>query len=127
MLFLLFTGFILHAGILCFLGFWLFHLAHLLFALAFPFKAKKFMSDYGRIAHIVEVITVIALGSLPGAIIIGTSQYQIDRFPPDLCVPDDPTIFFYTYSLAVAIGSTIGLIMLFTSFTILRRVSAVYT
>ena len=116
-------GFILHAGILCFFGFWLFHLGHLLFALTFPFKAKMFMSDYSRIAHIVEVIVVIALGSLPGVVIIATSKYQLNTFPPDTCIPSDPHVFFYTFSLTVSIGSTIGLVMLFTAFSVLRRVS----
>lgn len=125
-MFLLCVGFILHSGILCFFGFWLFHLAHLFFSLAFPFKAKQFMSDYGKIAHIVEVIVVILLCTLPGAIIIGTSQYRIDRYPPDICVPSDPNVFFYSFSLTIAIGSTIGLAMLFTTFTVLRRVSAIY-
>ena len=126
MLFLLLAGFILHSGILWFFGFWLCHLAHLFFALAFPFKAKKFMSDHGRIAHIVEVTIVMILGSLPGVVIINTSQYRIDRFPPDLCVPSNANVFFYTFSLTVAIGSTLGLAMLFTTFTILRRVSSLY-
>ena len=120
---LYFVGFILHAGILCFFGFWLFHLGHLLFALTFPFKAKRFMSVYGRTTHIVEVIVVIVLGSLPGVVIIGTSKYQINGFPPDMCAPSNSSVFFYTYSLTVSIGSTIGLGMLLTAFSVLRRVS----
>ena len=122
-----FTGFILQTGILCFFGFWLSHLAHLFFALAFPFKAKKFMNEHGKTAHIIEMIIIIVLASVPGAVIIGTTQYQIDRFPPDLCIPSDPAVFFYTFSLAVSIGSTIGLAMLCATFAVLRRVSAVYT
>ena len=56
-------GFILHAGILCFCSLISFHLAHLLFALAFPFKAMNFMNKYSKTAHIVEVIVVLVLGS----------------------------------------------------------------
>lgn len=121
-----FTGFILQTGILCFFGFWLSHLAHLFFALAFPFRAKKFMNEHGKTAHIIEVIIVIVLACAPGAAIIGTIQYQIDRFPPDVCIPSDPDVFFYTFSLAVSIGSTIGLAMLCATFAALRIVSAVY-
>ena len=119
----IFAGFIIHAGIMCFFGFWLFHLGHLLFSLACPFKAKKFIDEYHRITHIVEVIIAMSLGLLPGAVIIGTSKYQISSFPPDLCVPGNSSVFFYTYSLTVSIGSTIGLGMLFTAFSVLRRVS----
>jgi len=119
----LLLGFILHAGILYFFGFWLFHLAHLFFGLAFPFKYRNFMNNYAKTAHIVEVTVIMVLGSVPGTVIIGTSKYQFDRFPPDLCVPSNPRVFFYTFSVAFAIGATVGLAMLFTSFTILRQVS----
>ena len=81
------------------------------------------MSNYGKIVQIVEVIVVILLGTLPGAVVLSISHYRIDRFPPDMCIPSDPTVFFYTFSLIVAIASTIGLAMLFSTFTILRRVS----
>ena len=84
------------------------------------------MSNYGKTAHIVEVIVVVVLASLPGAAIIGTVQYQIDRFPPDVCIPSESAVFFYTFSLAVSIGSTIGLGMLCATFAVLRRVSTVY-
>lgn len=116
-------GFILHAGILCFGGFMLFHVAHLLFALAFPFKARNFISEYSKIAHILEVIVVFALGLLPGTVVLSTSKYQIDRFPPDTCYPS-VEILFHTFVLPVIIYATIGLAMLFTVFSILRRVSA---
>ena len=59
------VGFILHAGIICFISFLLFHMAHLLFALAFPFKARNFMSEYSKIAHITELILVFVLSALP--------------------------------------------------------------
>ena len=98
-------------------------MAHLLFALAFPFKARIFMSEYSKIAHITVVIVVIVLGIFPGVIVLSTSNYQIYRFPPDACYPSVELIF-HTFGLPVAIYSTIALAMLFTVFTILRRVSA---
>ena len=98
-------------------------MAHLLFALAFPFKARIFMSEYSKIAHITEVIVVIVLGIFPGVIVLSTSSYQSYRFPPDACYPSVDLIF-HTFGLPVAIYSTIALAMLFTVFTILRRVSA---
>jgi len=121
--FFLYIGFVLHAGMLYFFGFWLFHLAHLLFALAFPLKAKKFMEEHSKVSHIVEVIIVLIVGSLPGAVIIGTSQYQINRFPPEVCISNDYSVFFHSFALPIAIGASIGLCMLFTAFWVLRRVS----
>ena len=85
-----------------------------------------FMENYATKCHAIEVTIVLVLGSLPGAIIAGTSGYQIDRFPPDLCVPIDPNVFFHTFTLPIAIGATIGLSMLLTTFWILRRVSVQY-
>jgi len=105
-----------------FFGFWLFHLAHLLYALAYPIKAKKFMEEHSKVFHVAEVIIVLILGSLAGTVIVGTSEYQINRFPPDLCVATNPSVFFHTFALPIAIGASIGLSMLFTTFWILRRV-----
>ena len=80
------------------------------------------MSEYSKIAHITELIVVLVLSALPGIIVLTTSKYQIDRFPPDVCYPS-VDLFFHTLMLPIAICATIGLAMLFTVFTILRRVS----
>ena len=80
------------------------------------------MSDYSKIAHITELILVFVLNALPGIVVLTTSKYQIDRFPPDVCYPSVDT-FFHTFILPIAIYSTIGPAMLFTVFIILRRVS----
>ena len=84
------------------------------------------MSEYSKIAHITEVIVVIVLGVFPGVIVLSTSKYQIDRFPPDACYPS-VDLSFYTFAFPIAIYSTIGLAMLFTEFLILRTVSALYS
>ena len=118
----MYTGFILHAGILCFGGFLLFHLAHLLFSLVLPFEARSFMKKYSKIAHVVEVIVVLVLGLLPGTIVLSTSKYQIDRFPPDTCYPNIE-IMFHSFILPVIIYATFELAMLFIVFSVLRQVS----
>ena len=115
----MYTGFILHAGILCFDGFLLFHLAHLLFSLVLPFEARSFMKKYSKIAHIVEVTVVLVPGLLPGTIVL---KYQIDRFPPDTCYPNIE-IMFHSFILPVIIYVTFELAMLFIVFSVLRQVS----
>ena len=80
------------------------------------------MSEYSKIAHITELILVLVLSVLPGIVVLTTSKYQIDHFPPDVCYPS-VDIMFYTLMLPMAIYATICLAMLFTVFTILRRVS----
>jgi len=80
------------------------------------------MQDHSTTCHVIEIIIVLVLGSLPGAVITGTSKYQVSTFPPALCVPADLSIFFHSFELPVAIGATIGLSMSFTAFWILRRV-----
>ena len=113
----------MHTGILYFFGFLLFHLAHLFFAIAFPLKAKHFMTDYSRVAHAVEMTIIIVLGLIPSTVIVSTIEYQIDGFLPDFCVPNSRDVLFYTMLLPIVISATIGLTMLFTAFFILRRVS----
>ena len=80
------------------------------------------MSEYSKIAHITELILVLVLSAFPGIVVLTTSKYQIDQFPPDVCYPS-VDIIFYTLTLPIAIYVTIGLAMLFTVFTILHRVS----
>ena len=109
-----------------FFGFLLFHLGHLLYAIAFPLKAKLFMIDYARIAHLVEMIIIIVLGAIPGIIIVSTSEYQFDGFLPHLCIPGNRDVFFYTLTLTIEIGATIGLSMLFIAFWILHQVHECY-
>ena len=84
------------------------------------------MSEHSKIAHITEVIVIIILGIFPGIIVLSTSNYQIYRFPPDACYPS-VELLFQTFALPVAIYSTFGLAMLFTVFTILRRVSTTHS
>lgn len=99
-------------------------MAHLLFAVAFPFKARSFMIEYPKMVHIAGVIVVLVLGSLPGIIVLSISKYHIDGFPPNVCYPSIK-LFFHTFVLPLAIQATVGLAMLFIVFTIIRRVSAV--
>jgi len=99
----------------------MFHMAHLLFAVAFPFKAKNFMSEHSKKAHVIEVIVVLVLASLPGVIVLSTSNYQFDRFPPYLCWPSIH-IFFYTFMFPFSIYATIDIAMLFTAFLFIRKV-----
>ena len=97
-------------------------MAHILFTLAFPLKARKFiMSEYSKIVHVVEVIVVIMFGCLPGAIVFVISKYQFDRFPPYLCYPSID-IFFYVFVLPLNFYITVGLAMLFAAFLFLHRV-----
>ena len=117
----LFTGFIIHVGIMCFSGFLICHMAHLLFILAFPLKAKNFMSKYSKIAHIVEVVVVLIVSGLPGVIVLSISKYQFDRFPPTICYPNI-NVFFYTFTMPLQICATIKLAMLFSAFSYLRQV-----
>lgn len=96
-------------------------MAHLLFILAFPLKAKNFMRKHSKIAHIVEIAVVLVVGIVPGIIALSISGYQFDRFPSNICYPDI-SVFFYTFTLPLEICSTIGLAMLFASFSYLRQV-----
>ena len=92
--------------------------------MAFPFKAINFMNKYSKTAHIVEAIVVFVLGLLPGTIVLSTSKYQIGRFPPDICYPSNDVIF-HTLLLPIIIYATIILAVMFTVFSILRRVSII--
>jgi len=81
------------------------------------------MTEHAKMVHVIEMIVIISLGLLPSVIIVSTSGYQIDGSLPDLCVPRGRSEFFYTFSLPIVIGATIGLSMLLTAFWILRQVS----
>ena len=59
------------------------------------------MAHHARTAHAVEMTVIIVLGSLPGAIIVGVSEYQIYGFLPHLCLPSSRDVYFYTFVLPI--------------------------
>ena len=98
-------------------------MAHLLCALIFPFKAKNFMSDYSKTAHMVELTVVLVLGISLTAIVYGTSigEYQFGIFPPFVCAAGI-NVSFYTFALPLQIYATIGMAMLILAFSFVHRV-----
>jgi len=109
----------------CLLGFWCFHLFHLFHGLAFPYQAKLWM-DSRTIRtrfHITEVVIVFVCGIVPPIITIIVSDYQDDGLQ---CLPKSTSITFYGEVVPCSIAFTIGLLLLFSSLWILRKVSLTF-
>ena len=119
----LIPGAVIHTGGLIFLGFWLCHLCHLFFSLAFPFRAQQLMKSdcIWRFSHLTEVVVVIACGFVPSIAILSTSGYSFTGFPPT-CNVSDTAVLFYTFTLPYALASTFGLCILLASLWILHKV-----
>jgi len=119
----LIPGTVIQAGGLIFLGFWLCHLGHLFFSLAYPFRSQQLMKSvwFRWISHWTEVLVVVAVGFVPSIAILSTSGYSFTGFPPT-CNASDTNLLFYTFTLPYAIASTFGLCILLASLWILRKV-----
>ena len=106
-----------------FFGFWIFHLAHLLYSLISPMRSQNLMKSkqFRRITHFIEVLIILVCGLLPSIVIVSTSGYQFVGFPP-VCNNEIPEVFFYTLIFPISIEATIGLSMLLVSLWLLRKV-----
>ena len=114
----------LQASVITFAGFWIAHLLHMFYSMAFPFRAHNFMRSHSatRKVHFVEVFVILTLGLLSSIIIISTSGYQFDGFP-QLCTPASLAGYFYYQLLPFTIGSTFAILILCTLVLIVRSVS----
>jgi len=117
------SGAVIHTGGLIYLGFWLCHLCHLYFSLAYPFRVQQLMKSVciWRISHLTEVVVIVTVGFVPSIAILNTSGYSYTGFPPT-CNVSDSALLYYTFSLPYAIASTFGMCLLLASLWILRKV-----
>jgi len=115
-------GFMLQFVYLCFLGFWCFHLLHLFLGLAFPYKAKLWLDSSSRRAkiHIFEVVLVMLYGLSFPIIILTGSDYSYNG---SSCAARSLDFLIYGELLPEIALFCFGLVLLFTSLWILRRVS----
>ena len=118
------VGFLIQFLYSCFVGFWCFHLLHLFLSLVFPFKTKLWLDSlsYRRKIHLIEVIFVMLFGLLYPTIAISATkpQYYYNGW---YCAAVSAPIVFYGGILPRLVVFCIGLIFLFTSLWILRKVS----
>ena len=114
----------MQASIIMLTGFWLVHLLHIFYSLAFPFRAQRFIASHSatRRVHFIVVLVVITLGSLSSVIIINTSGYEFIGFP-QLCEVGSTPGYFYAELLPITMGISIGMLAMCTSVLIVRNVS----
>ena len=110
------AGFVLHAGVLQIVLYWLLHLIHLFLKFIFPFAIRRFdTKKWKRIFHITELILIILFTIIAPIYIILGSKYYPYGYPPVLCVPN-ATLTFYTLVLPIilmlCLGTCIILLML---------------
>ena len=115
-------GFILQMLYSCFMGFWCFHLLHLFLGLAFPFTMKVWLksSSHRKKIHITEVVIVVLYGLSSPVIAVSVTKQQENG---SICVPESNSVAFYGGLLPNIAAFCIGLLVLFMSLRILRKVS----
>lgn len=110
------TGFILHAGVLQIVLYWLLHLIHLFLKFIFPFAIRRYdTKKWKRIFHITELILINLFTVIVPIYIVVDSKYYPYGFPPVLCVPN-ATLTFYSLVLPIilmlCLGTCVILLML---------------
>ena len=115
-------GFLILFAYSCFVGFWFFHLLHLFLGLRFPFKMKTLLdsSSIRLKIHLTELVIVLLLGLLSPILTISLS---FNRDSGWFCTPQSNDVVFYGIMLPQVLMFLIGLVLLFLSLWILRRVS----
>ena len=120
----IYVGFIVQATLIIFMGFWITHLLHMFYSIAFPFRANRFIKSHSatRRAHFIEAFVIITLGLLMGSINISTSGYWFTGFP-QVCEPASLDSFFYSQLIPFAIGGSTAILTLCLLVLIVRNVS----
>jgi len=116
------VGFILQMLYSCFMGFWCFHTIHLFLGLSFPFKMEILMksSSKRKKIHITEVVIVLLYGLSSPIIAVSVTKHQNNG---SICVPQSNSVTFYGEILPNIAVLCIGVVILFMSLWILRKVS----
>lgn len=114
----------MQAMVFMYTGFWLTHLFHVFYSLAFPFKSQRFMASHSatRMVHLMEFVLIATLGLLCSIITITVSQYEFNGLL-QLCTPASLDVYFYTQAAPDAIGLSICIFLLCASAMIIRNVS----
>ena len=123
--YLLFSGLVILSTFTTFFLFWFLHVSHVFTSLAFPFKYNIWMSSKKttRRAYVTEMVLVAMCGVLPSIVIVFTNGYQFRLGFPPFCAPTNIDVLFSIVLVPLALGSAVGLSLLFSSFWILHKVS----
>ena len=118
-----FVGFILHAGVLQIVLYWLLHLIHLFLKFIFPFAIRHIdTKKWRRIFHITEVILINLLSMIAPTYILVDSKYYPYGYPPVLCIPN-ATLTFYALVLPIILMLCLGTCIIPIMFWRLQMVS----
>ena len=121
--FVLTAGFVLHAGVLQIVLYWLLHLIHLFMKFIFPFAIRRFdTKKWKRIFHITELILINLITVVAPIYIILDSKYYPYGYPPVLCVPN-ATFTFYALVLPIIVMLCLGTCIILLMFWRLQMVS----
>ena len=117
----------MQAMVIMYTGFWLAHLFHVFYSLAFPFKSQHFMSSRSatRVVHLIEFVVIVTLGLLCSIITITVSGYEFTGVS-QVCIPASLDGYFYAEAAPDAVGLTICILLLCASAMIVRNVSCLF-
>jgi len=104
-------GFVNHLFLVLMMVFWMLNIFHIFLRVTFPLQTKYYIEKRLSLLHVIEVAGSFILCSVAPIIYVSTSQYEMTRFPPLLCVPTEE-FYFYTLSLPLCFTLTIGINLL---------------
>ena len=109
---LLFTGFVTTSTVVLYCAYWCLYIFHLLLHVLFPVWSNAvYNSPHSTKIHIIEVISVFIVGTLPYVVFAASSNYTITSFPPTSCTGDS-VYSFYSLIIPTVILSCCSLIMM---------------
>ena len=117
------AGFLVHAGIIQIMLYWLLHLIHLFLKFVFPFTIRHVdTKKWKRGFHIAEVIFITVVTCIAPIYVLTGSKYYPYGYPPNLCIPN-ADVTFYTVVAPTAIILCIGTCLILLMFWRLQVVS----
>lgn len=113
---------------------WLWHTLAVFWAVAWPFRAKKFnISRNTKYVHIGFVVASLLLPVAPVLIILFISSaptlqlagYTVTRSPPFVCAGHDITVNFWAFIFPISLLLAVGVTMLVLIMRIVIRVTCI--
>ena len=107
-----YSGCIAVSGNLLYSLFWFVFIVHLFLKVTFPFQSVRLdQSEHSRKYHIVEIVCVLIIGTVPYITFAATNKFQAINFPPSYCALD-PVYNFYSIIVPTVVVNCINLILM---------------
>ena len=118
-MFSLYTGFIIFSILTMYSLFWLIYIVHLLLVLIYPLRSSRvYRLLHNKKIQITEVACVFIVSVIPNIVLVATSKFHINSYPPVSCGVNIKLAFYGCVIPTMSINFVGLIVMLFVLYRI---------